>query len=74
MENQQQSQQQSLQKSSSSKKSFDEFMKELETNRGYVRDVNLMRRVNLYRMRGELGTGNFSIVKMAVHEITDGKF
>ena len=37
------------------------------------KDVTLGRRVGFYKFRSELGSGNFSKVKQAVHQITKGK-
>ncbi|XP_046400165.1 serine/threonine-protein kinase NIM1 isoform X3 [Ischnura elegans] len=33
-------------------------------------EVNLGRRIGLYRIKGELGAGNFSQVKMGIHQLT----
>lgn len=35
--------------------------------------MSLGKRVSLYRLRGDLGSGNFSTVKMAVHQLTSGR-
>ena len=37
------------------------------------REVRGGRRIGLYRIKGELGIGNFSRVKLAQHELTRGK-
>lgn len=37
------------------------------------RDVMIGRRVGFYKMRGEIGSGTFSRVKLALHELTRGK-
>ena len=38
----------------------------------YYREVRGGRRIGLYRVKGELGIGNFSRVKLAQHELTRG--
>ncbi|XP_066995542.2 serine/threonine-protein kinase NIM1 isoform X2 [Anabrus simplex] len=35
----------------------------------WMADVNLGKRVGFYRFRGDLGSGNFSQVKMAIHQL-----
>jgi hypothetical protein len=37
------------------------------------REANLGRRVGLYRVKGDLGSGNFSKVRKAIHELTQGE-
>jgi serine/threonine-protein kinase NIM1 len=37
------------------------------------KDVTLGRRVGFYKFKSELGSGNFSKVKLAIHQITKGK-
>lgn len=39
----------------------------------FQRDVTLGKRIGLYKFRGELGTGNFSRVKLAFHQLAHGK-
>jgi len=43
-------------------------------NRNCLRDVMLGRRIGFYRLRGEIGSGNFSQVKLGVHVLTKGNF
>lgn len=42
-------------------------------NERVINDVMLGRRVAFYELRGEIGTGNFSQVKLGVHELTKGE-
>ena len=37
------------------------------------RDLSLGHRVGFYQMKGNVGRGNFSNVKMAIHSLTKGK-
>lgn len=37
-----------------------------------LRNITLSKTVGLYRLRGDLGAGNFSRVKMAIHHPTNG--
>ncbi|TRZ01410.1 hypothetical protein DNTS_015148 [Danionella cerebrum] len=37
-----------------------------------INDIILGRRIGFYELRGELGVGNFSQVKLAVHDLTKG--
>ena len=36
------------------------------------RDLTVGRRIGFYEVKGDLGRGNFSSVKLAIHSITDG--
>lgn len=38
-----------------------------------VNDLILGRRVSFYELRGEIGQGNFSTVKLGIHALTKGK-
>jgi len=38
----------------------------------FQREVTLGKRIGLYKFRGELGTGNFSRVKLAFHQLAHG--
>ena len=37
------------------------------------RDLTVGRRIGFYEVKGDLGRGNFSSVKLAIHSITDGR-
>lgn len=39
-----------------------------------LKEVTLGKRVGFYRIRGDLGSGNFSQVKIAVNSLTRGEF
>ncbi|XP_065098128.1 LOW QUALITY PROTEIN: serine/threonine-protein kinase NIM1 [Paramisgurnus dabryanus] len=43
---------------------------DMSHNERVINDIILGRRVAFYELRGEIGTGNFSQVKLAVHELT----
>lgn len=38
-----------------------------------MNDLAFGRRVGLYELRGEIGSGNFSQVKFGIHDLTKGK-
>ena len=38
------------------------------------RDLSLGHRVGFYQVKGNIGKGNFSSVKMAIHALTKGSF
>ena len=38
----------------------------------YSRDIELGHRVGFYKVKGNLGKGNFSTVKLAIHSLTRG--
>eukprot|EP00063_Salmo_salar_P042395 XP_014017230.1 PREDICTED: serine/threonine-protein kinase NIM1-like [Salmo salar] len=38
-----------------------------------VRELTLGRRIGFYKVRGEIGCGNFSHVKLGIHALTKGK-
>lgn len=40
----------------------------------YQREVSLGKRVGFYRIGKELGSGNFSKVKLGIHVLTKGNF
>jgi hypothetical protein len=52
---------------------FQQLLHSLHHDQRWLTEVNLGKRVGFYRFRGELGSGNFSQVKMAVHQLTKGK-
>jgi len=45
----------------------------LNSDERWQREIALGRRIGLYRFRGEIGNGNFSQVKVAIHCLTKGK-
>lgn len=52
---------------------YEMVMQALHYDAKWLEEVNLGCRVGLYRFRGELGSGNFSRVKMGVHQLTKGR-
>lgn len=38
-----------------------------------VRELTVGRRIGFYKIRGEIGCGNFSHVKMGIHALTKGE-
>ena len=51
---------------------FDKLMHDLDHDPKVAKDIALGRRVRLYKIRGQLGVGNFSKVKLAVHILAKG--
>ena len=52
---------------------YEKLTRELENDQKTRKEVTLGKRIGLYRVRGELGAGNFSQVKMGIHALTKGK-
>lgn len=38
-----------------------------------MNDLTLGRRVGLYELKGEIGSGNFSKVRLGIHDLTKGE-
>lgn len=53
---------------------FERISTDLETNPKLIRELSLGKRIGFYRIRGELGSGNFSSVKLGIHTLVKGKF
>ena len=51
---------------------FDKLLHDLTHDPKVAKDIALGKRVRLYKIRGQLGTGNFSKVKLGVHILTKG--
>ncbi|XP_069693850.1 serine/threonine-protein kinase NIM1 [Periplaneta americana] len=49
---------------------YQRLLHSLHHDQRWLTEVNLGKRVGFYRFRGDLGSGNFSQVKMAVHQLT----
>ncbi|CAM4732820.1 unnamed protein product [Leuciscus chuanchicus] len=49
---------------------FERVLYDMSHNDRIIDDVMLGRRIAFYELRGEIGTGNFSQVKLAVHALT----
>ncbi|PAA90922.1 hypothetical protein BOX15_Mlig007816g1, partial [Macrostomum lignano] len=52
---------------------YEKLTFELENDDNVQKEITLGRRIGFYRIRGELGTGNFSQVKLATHALTKEK-
>ncbi|OQV14543.1 Serine/threonine-protein kinase NIM1 [Hypsibius exemplaris] len=52
---------------------YEQVSAELSNDKKTLKEITLGRRVGFYRIRTELGSGNFSQVKMAVHALTREK-
>ena len=48
-------------------------MQNFNNNEKWQREIMLGRRIGFYRFRGDIGSGNFSQVKLAMHCLTKGK-
>ena len=46
---------------------------DLSHDERYIKEITLGKRIGFYRIRGELGSGNFCQVKMGIHSLTRGK-
>lgn len=54
--------------------SYDKLTRDLSTSEKLKQEVALGKRIGFYRIRGELGSGNFCQVKMGIHALARGKF
>nr|CAD7453968.1 unnamed protein product [Timema tahoe] len=52
---------------------YQRLLHSLHNDPRWLTEVNLGKRVGFYRFRGDLGSGNFSQVKMAIHQLTKGR-
>lgn len=52
---------------------FERVSYDLNNDHKCVKEITLGKRIGFYRIRGELGSGNFSQVKMGIHVLTKGK-
>ena len=51
---------------------FERLSFDLSNNQKCLKEITLGKRIGFYRIRGELGSGNFSQVKMGIHALTKG--
>ena len=51
---------------------FEQLSHDLNNDQKYMKEITLGKRIGFYRIRGELGSGNFSQVKMGIHALTKG--
>ena len=52
---------------------YEKALRDLAHDKKLERDLAVGRQVGFYRIRGELGSGNFSQVKLGIHILTRGK-
>lgn len=53
--------------------SYEKLTRDLSTSDKLKQEVALGKRIGFYRIRGELGSGNFCQVKMGIHALARGK-
>lgn len=51
---------------------FERLVYDMSHNERFVNDLMLGRRVGFYELRGEIGQGNFSTVRLGIHALTKG--
>ncbi|KAJ7372948.1 Serine/threonine-protein kinase NIM1 [Desmophyllum pertusum] len=52
---------------------FERLTYDLAHDERYLKEITLGKRIGFYRIRGELGSGNFCQVKMGIHSLTRDK-
>lgn len=52
---------------------FEKLMQDMSQNEKVVKELTLGKRIGFYRVRGEIGSGNFSQVKLGIHSLTKGR-
>lgn len=58
---------------SARKTAYERMSEDLNNDSRVLKEITLGKRIGFYRMRGELGSGNFSQVKLGIHALTKGK-
>ncbi len=53
---------------------YEKLSRDLSSDHRFLKEITLGKRIGFYRIRGELGSGNFSQVKLGIHALTKGKF
>ena len=53
---------------------FEKLSQDLTNDQRVLKEITLGKRIGFYRIRGELGSGNFSQVKMGIHALTRGMY
>ena len=53
---------------------FERLSHDLSNDQRVLKEITLGRRIGFYRIRGELGSGNFSQVRMGIHALTHGTY
>ena len=51
---------------------YERLTHDLAHDERYLKEITLGKRIGFYRIRGELGSGNFCQVKMGIHSLTRG--
>ncbi|NXX95997.1 NIM1 kinase, partial [Centropus bengalensis] len=52
---------------------FEKLLRDMSQNEKVVKELTLGKRIGFYRVRGEIGSGNFSQVKLGIHSLTKGR-
>lgn len=52
---------------------YERLSHDLSNDQRCLKEITLGKRIGFYRLRGELGSGNFSQVKMGIHSLTKGQ-
>uniref|UniRef100_A0A8D0ESP0 Uncharacterized protein n=1 Tax=Strix occidentalis caurina TaxID=311401 RepID=A0A8D0ESP0_STROC len=52
---------------------FEKLMQDMSQNEKVVKELTLGKRIGFYRVRGEIGSGNFSQVKLGIHSLIKGR-
>ena len=53
---------------------YERLVKELQYDEKVSKEISSGRRIGFYRIRGDIGSGNFSQVKLGYHCIAKGKY
>lgn len=53
---------------------FEKLTHDMSHDEKTVKELTLGKRIGFYRLRGEIGSGNFSQVKLGIHVLTKGTF
>lgn len=57
----------------SAQSAYEKLSKDLSSDQKFLKEITLGKRIGFYRIRGELGSGNFSQVKLGIHALTKGR-
>lgn len=52
---------------------FEKLTRDMSQHQKVVKELTLGKRIGFYRVRGEIGTGNFSQVKLGIHSLIKGR-
>ena len=52
---------------------YDRLRRDLSQDQRVIKEITFGKRISFYRIRGELGSGNFSQVKLGIHTLTKGE-